>query len=220
VAELEAVLTRTLTLHRPTVVEAEQLVFLPEAAAVAVAERTTIAPAVGRPTVAPLGSTEALAGLDLEVVLGELAHELRNPMVTIKTVAQHLDGLLADSEARARFSVLMAEAVGRMDGLLETLLDFARFRAPLAQSVDIEKVLDRVLAEHAEDSGGGTCGSSATVAGWGSYAPTRHKYRSLSAVCVAASFPTSCRTARSWSAARRPVFWRCGCRPTRRSPRD
>jgi DNA-binding NtrC family response regulator len=153
VAELEAVLTRTLTLHRPSVVEAEQLVFLPEAAAEAVAERTTAAPAVGRPTVAPLGSTEALAGLDLEVVLGELAHELRNPMVTIKTVAQHLDGVLADPEARARFSVLMAEAVGRMDGLLETLLDFARFRAPLAQSVDVEKVLDRVLAEHAEDLG-------------------------------------------------------------------
>jgi len=153
VAELEAVLTRTLTLHRPSVVEAEQLVFLPEAAAEAVAERTTATPAVGPPTVAPLGSTGALVGLDLEVVLGELAHELRNPMVTIKTVAQHLDGVLADPEARARFSVLMAEAVGRMDGLLETLLDFARFRAPLAQSVDVEKVLDRVLAEHAEDLG-------------------------------------------------------------------
>ena len=153
VAELEAVLTRTLTLHRPSVVEAEQLVFLPEAAAQAVAERTAAPASVGPPTVAPLGSTDALAGLDLEVVLGELAHELRNPMVTIKTVAQHLDGILADPEARARFSVLMAEAVGRMDGLLETLLDFARFRAPLAQAVDVEKVLDRILDEQSEDLG-------------------------------------------------------------------
>jgi DNA-binding NtrC family response regulator len=152
VAELEAVLTRTLALHRPTVVEAEQLVFLPEAAARAVGERATATPAVVPAATATLGTSE-LAGLDLEVVLGELAHELRNPMVTIKTVAQHLDGILADPEARARFSVLMTEAVGRMDGLLETLLDFARFRAPLAQSVDVEKVLDHVLAEQAEELG-------------------------------------------------------------------
>jgi len=37
--------------------------------------------------------------------------------------------------------------------LLETLLDFARFRAPLAQAVDVEKVLDRILDEQSEDLG-------------------------------------------------------------------
>lgn len=148
-AELEAVLTRTLVLHRPSVVDPDQLVFLPEAAARALTERTP-APAPIASVASPAPSA-ALASLDLEVVLGELAHELRNPMVTIKTVAQHLDGVLADPEARARFSVLMSEAVGRMDGLLETLLDFSRFRDPVARAIDVEKILDQVLGEHAEE---------------------------------------------------------------------
>jgi len=157
VAELEAVLTRTLVLHRPMVVEPEHLVFLPDETARAVEPGTAAASTRGAsapmrgasaPTVA---AADALSGLDLEVVLGELAHELRNPMVTIKTVAQHLDGILADPEARARFSVLMGEAVGRMDGLLETLLDFARFRAPVRHPVDLAKLVDRVLGEQEED---------------------------------------------------------------------
>ena len=72
----------------------------------------------------PARPSDSLAGLDLEVVLGELAHELRNPMVTIKTFAQHLDSVLADPEVRARFSALTADAIDRMDGLLETLARF------------------------------------------------------------------------------------------------
>jgi signal transduction histidine kinase len=53
----------------------------------------------------------------LEVLLGELAHELRNPMVTIKTFAQHLDSVLDDPEVRARFAALTGEAITRMDTL-------------------------------------------------------------------------------------------------------
>ncbi len=148
-AELEAVLLRTLTLHRPTVVAAEHLVFLPERIPQAVA-RTGAVATVTAPTTAAAGGG-GLAGLDLEIVLGELANELRNPMVTIKTVAQHLDGILADPEARARFAVLMSEAIGRMDGLLETLLDFARFRAPTPHPIALGPIVDRVLGEHAEE---------------------------------------------------------------------
>lgn len=144
VAELEAVLARTLALHQPSVVEADQLVFLAEDVPRAMAARTGVpAPLVTSPP--------ALAGLDLEVVLGELAHELRNPMVTIKTFAQHLDSVLADPDVRARFSVLTADAISRMDGLLETLLDFSRFRAPTKQPIDLQAILDRALAEYAQE---------------------------------------------------------------------
>ncbi len=151
VAELEAVLTRTLALHRPVTVEPEHLVFLPDQAASAI-EAVATARASETSSAATSGRAAApLAGLDLEVVLGELAHELRNPMVTIKTVAQHLDAILADPDARQRFSTLMAEAVGRMDGLLESLLEFSRFRAPVLRAVDLGTLMDRALDEQRDD---------------------------------------------------------------------
>lgn len=144
VVELEAVLARTLALHQPSVVEAEHLVFLAEDTPRAMAARTGAAAPVVTPH-APL------AGLDLEVVLGELAHELRNPMVTIKTFAQHLDSVLADPDVRARFSELTADAISRMDELLETLLDFSRFRAPTKRPLDVQVILDRALAEYTRE---------------------------------------------------------------------
>lgn len=147
IAELQAVLGRTLTLHQSSVVEADQLVFLAEDAPRALTARTAV---TGQSAV-PLAPGNMLAGLDLEVVLGELAHELRNPMVTIKTFAQHLDSVLADPDTRARFSTLTTEAISRMDGLLETLLDFSRFRAPTLQSIDVQAILDRALSEHTEE---------------------------------------------------------------------
>lgn len=93
------------------------------------------------------------AGPSLEILLGELAHELRNPMVTIKTFAQHLDSLLADPDGRARFAALTGDAISRMDTLLETLLDFSRFRAPLPQPLDLGALLARALDERAEEFG-------------------------------------------------------------------
>jgi len=144
VSELEAVVMRTLVLRRPVLVEPDDLVFLPEDVGRAVLVQTEASPALAAP---PSSAVPVLQGLDLEVVLGELAHELKNPMVTIKTFAQHLDSVLADPEVRARFSALTTEAIDRMDDLLETLLDFARFRAPARRPVDVQALLDRALDE-------------------------------------------------------------------------
>jgi len=83
----------------------------------------------------------------LELLLAELAHELRNPLVTIKTYADHLPDMLEDAELRARFATLTGEAIERMDALLENLLGFARLRAPRPCPVDLEPILDRVLTE-------------------------------------------------------------------------
>lgn len=144
-AELEAVLWRTLAWHQPQRVQPEQLVFFSEDAL-----RSVTGTVRRAPSPPPIASGDGLATLNLEVLLGELAHELRNPMVTIKTFAQHLDSVLADPEVRARFSVLTTDAVSRMDSLLETLLDFARFGPPVRQPIDVRAMLDRVLAEQAD----------------------------------------------------------------------
>jgi signal transduction histidine kinase len=100
---------------------------------------------------APAFVTEAAApdasDGQLELLLAELAHEVRNPLVTIKTYADHLPEMLEDADLRTRFATLTGEAIERIDGLLENLLDFARLRAPERKRVDLEPVLDRVLAE-------------------------------------------------------------------------
>lgn len=147
IAELEAVLIRTLVLHRPRVVEPQQLVFLPEQTQPALAQRMPATAAVTPRPAAASNLVVAPHSVDLEIALGELAHELRNPMVTIKTVAQHFDGIVADPEARQRFSELMVDAVARMDGLVETLLEFSRFRTPAQRPTDVGTLLDRALDE-------------------------------------------------------------------------
>ena len=100
-----------------------------------------------------LDAPDATAGAEdapdvqLELLLAELAHEVRNPLVTIKTYAEHLPDMLEDAELRARFATLTREGIERIDGLLENLLAFARLRAPRSAPVEIELILDRVLTE-------------------------------------------------------------------------
>src|SRR5262249_50537888 len=84
---------------------------------------------------------------DLEFVLAELAHELRNPMVTVKTYARHLPALLEDEELRTRFDALTTDAIDRMDGLLENVLAFARLGAPHPEPVQVAPLLARVLGD-------------------------------------------------------------------------
>lgn len=82
----------------------------------------------------------------LQLVLSELAHELKNPMVTIKSFGQHLDKLASDPELGEKFSRLTDEAIQRMDGVLEELLRFARFSAPRERAVSLVEVLSRAVA--------------------------------------------------------------------------
>jgi signal transduction histidine kinase len=130
VVELEAVLGRALLATPGDVVEAAHLALAGAPAA------SAPPPAVARP-----------AAADLEFVLAELAHELRNPMVTIKTFARHLPEMLEDADLRARFAHLSDEAIARMDAVLENVLDFARFGTPAPEPIEVGPLLDRAVAD-------------------------------------------------------------------------
>ena len=134
-AELEAVLARALLVADGGVIEAVHLVV--PARAPAAAPAATAAPA----------APAAPGGPDLEYLLAELAHELRNPLVTIKTFASHLPALLEDAELRGRFATLTNDAIERMDGLLENVLAFARLGAPRRETVEVGPIVARVLAD-------------------------------------------------------------------------
>jgi len=130
VAELEAVLARAVLAAPGAVIEPEHL---------------ELAPPV--PRAEANGTAHAGAQAEVEFLLAELAHELRNPMVTVKTYARHLPALLEDAEVRARFEQLTNDAIDRMDGLLENVLDFARLGVPHAESVAVGPLLARVVAD-------------------------------------------------------------------------
>jgi signal transduction histidine kinase len=83
----------------------------------------------------------------VEYLAAEMAHELKNPLVTIKTFADHLPAMLDDAELRTRFAGLASESIARMDDLLENVLAFARQGAPQPSAVEIGPLLDAVVAE-------------------------------------------------------------------------
>jgi len=136
-AELESVLAAAFVRGDGPVIEADDLVLAPP-------------PAPAAPSATAHAAAAARSdsrGAELEFLLAELAHELRNPMVTIKTFSQHLPALMEDAELRERFEHLADDAIGRMDGLLENVLTFARLEAPRPAPVALGPVLERVVTE-------------------------------------------------------------------------
>ncbi len=83
--------------------------------------------------------TEQLATVGL---LGaSLAHEIRNPLVTIKTFVQLLPEHYNDPRFRDKFFRLILDEVNRIDQLTDQLLDLASPRAYLAQQVELHSLL-------------------------------------------------------------------------------
>lgn len=138
-AELETVLTRTvaLTPHRP--IDADHLLF----GYGRVTPRARYEHRVdGTAAAAKLGAEQ-----NVDLIINELAHEFKNPMVTIKMVAQQLERLLADQTSREHAARLTGDAVDRMDRTLENLLQFTRFRAPAAHDIAVSALLAPCLTD-------------------------------------------------------------------------
>jgi signal transduction histidine kinase len=70
-----------------------------------------------------------------------LAHEIRNPLVTIKTFVQLLPKHYGDPVFRDKFFVLIGDEVTRIDRLTEQLLDLASPRVYTAESIELHPVL-------------------------------------------------------------------------------
>jgi signal transduction histidine kinase len=105
-------------------------------------------PEVSRPipSASALKSTEnGREARELELIIAELAHELKNPMVTIKTFSENLEQLLNDPGLRDKFVGLTRDAIDRMDGFLEELLSFSRYAEPKLQNLSLAQALKRAL---------------------------------------------------------------------------
>jgi signal transduction histidine kinase len=69
------------------------------------------------------------------------AHEIRNPLVTIKTFVQLLPNHYQDPVFREKFFALIGDEVSRIDRLTEQLLDLASPRAYHARPIELHPIL-------------------------------------------------------------------------------
>ncbi|HEV2841226.1 MAG TPA: ATP-binding protein [Chthoniobacterales bacterium] len=74
-----------------------------------------------------------------------MAHEIKNPLVSIKTFAQLLPERYLDSDFRETFSTLIGHEIDRIDSLVNQLLRFARPAKPLLKPMHAHTVLEKSL---------------------------------------------------------------------------
>jgi DNA-binding NtrC family response regulator len=157
-SELETVVARTLAFHRRPHLDGNDLIFdfggEPHSEPAPEALESAADEGAGEPKFEiyqgspPTGSSNGQGRLaDLTVVIHELAHELKNPMVTIKTFAQLLGERYQDEHFRSRFQEVVGSDIERMDNLLEVMLEFADFARPRASRVALSEKLRAVLGE-------------------------------------------------------------------------
>ena len=74
-----------------------------------------------------------------------MAHEIKNPLVSIKTFAQLLPERYQDSDFRETFSNLIGHEIDRIDSLVNQLLRFARPAKPVLAPMHVHDVLEKSL---------------------------------------------------------------------------
>ena len=92
----------------------------------------------------------------LGLLTAGLAHEIRNPLVAIRTFTQLLPERYDDAEFREGFQGLALKEVDRICGLINDLLSFARPSRPNVAEENINDVVDgiaRILETEAKEKG-------------------------------------------------------------------
>ena len=70
-----------------------------------------------------------------------MAHEIKNPLVALKTFAQLLPERYEDAEFRTTFSKLAQQEIDRIDGIVNQLLEFSRPAKPLLAEASLHAII-------------------------------------------------------------------------------
>ena len=74
-----------------------------------------------------------------------MAHEIKNPLVTLKTFTQLLPERYDDPDFRETFSQLIGQEIKRIDGIVNQLLRFSRPAKPNLTPIHLHEVIDNSL---------------------------------------------------------------------------
>lgn len=161
--ELASVLARSAALSQGPVLEPEDLDFglAPSPAPSRPASERDAEPpgaeagqtdpaAAGTPAPAPGASSPAGGEPDADgrfaALAGELAHELKNPLVAIKTFTQLLDEKFDDPEFRQEFYRVVRRDVERIDHLVEGILHASDAVPRDVRPTDLNQLVEEILA--------------------------------------------------------------------------
>src|SRR3989440_1592221 len=90
-----------------------------------------------------IGRSDRLASLG--TLSAGMAHEIKNPLVSLKTFAQLLPERYQDSDFRDTFSNLIGHEIDRIDSLVNQLLRFARPAKPILKPLHAHEILEKAL---------------------------------------------------------------------------
>jgi len=74
-----------------------------------------------------------------------LAHEIKNPLASIKTFTESLDGHYSDPEFRKKFKRIVGGEVERINLIVQQLLEFAKPVPPKLMPLEVAQVVDDTL---------------------------------------------------------------------------
>jgi PAS domain S-box-containing protein len=81
----------------------------------------------------------------LATMAAGMAHEIKNPLSSMKVFTQLLPTKFDDPEYRQKLEEILTREIGRIDRIVESLLGFARATAPTFEKVKIEALLEETL---------------------------------------------------------------------------
>jgi ammonium transporter, Amt family len=75
-----------------------------------------------------------------------IAHEIRNPLTSIKILIHSLADEMATEASREKDLAVIEAAIGQVNNIIKQFLDFARPRPPSPEPMDVRAVLEETLA--------------------------------------------------------------------------
>jgi DNA-binding NtrC family response regulator len=115
----------------------------------ATASSTSSSATPSRPSA--LGAASDAEETDLRRLVRAVAHEVRNPLVSIRTFSELLPDHYDDPEFRTHFRELVGQDVQRIDGAVSRLQGMLELETVHHEPVDVADLLESLLDEHRDE---------------------------------------------------------------------